>query len=387
MSSLEWNSTKGWVRPEAKLRNGLKHLRQKLSISSKEEVSRQLRASGPTAASLPPPLSQLYKNVPLSHADAIRLLTIHPGQRQDILRCSLYATRLNLRAQAEYSALSYMWGSRDKAQFVIVDDEILTIHLNLLQFLLRLRHPYGDIVVWADAICINQNDPAEKGQQVQLMSRIYSQASRTMIWLGESMPDLSRLVSNYYDAEHIDISDMMSSGAAEKALVDLIEHEYWTRAWILQEVVLAKEVVTYTGRQDIAWHDFFEMYSNIIQRYTETTGGIYVASKLDRMLKESMMMLLRKRRDEMALGQNTTFPDLLRDHWRTKCQNRQDRIFGLVGLITDENDPLYPISLSPKAAEVFDYTLPLRTLADRVQELYGYQKSHYWGDLEDALIW
>ncbi|OTA90543.1 hypothetical protein M434DRAFT_77799 [Hypoxylon sp. CO27-5] len=40
--------------------------------------------------------------------------------------------------------------------------------------------------IWIDAICINQNDRAEKENQVKLMDKIYANATTVKIWLGEA---------------------------------------------------------------------------------------------------------------------------------------------------------------------------------------------------------
>lgn len=44
-------------------------------------------------------------------------------------------------------------------------------------------------VLWVDAICINQSNPDEKNHQVRQMYRIYSSASRVLIWLGNADRD------------------------------------------------------------------------------------------------------------------------------------------------------------------------------------------------------
>lgn len=333
----------------------------------------------------------MYENVPLKHADSIRLLLIHAGQQQDVLRCILTPARLDLHARASYGAISYMWGSRDQIQSVIVNDEVLFVHLNLYQFLLRLRQPDRDVTVWADAICINQNDPAERGHQVQLMSRIYSQADRTLVWLGESMPDLESLIFSHNGSGLDNASNVIKNRRAENALWELVSHEYWERTWILQEVILAKSVTVYVGRQDIEWISLLDMFFKVVPIYTQVQidtqfpGRTYTFSKLGRMLEESRFMLLNKERN-LGEGQQRNFPDLLRDHQHSKCQNRQDRVFGLVGLITDVNDPLYPLSLSEKAQAIFDYTLPLEVLRDRLRELYGSRNYKLALALRHALI-
>ena len=41
-----------------------------------------------------------------------------------------------------------------------------------------------DFRLWADALCINQADIAERGRQVLLMADIYSSAELVFAWLG-----------------------------------------------------------------------------------------------------------------------------------------------------------------------------------------------------------
>ena len=38
--------------------------------------------------------------------------------------------------------------------------------------------------MWADAVCINQNDLDERSSQVSIMSKIYKYAKNCQIWLG-----------------------------------------------------------------------------------------------------------------------------------------------------------------------------------------------------------
>lgn len=48
----------------------------------------------------------------------------------------------------------------------------------------RIRHETDERVVWADAICIDQTNKAERARQVTLMSEIYEQAQEVLVWLG-----------------------------------------------------------------------------------------------------------------------------------------------------------------------------------------------------------
>jgi hypothetical protein len=80
-----------------------------------------------------------------------------------------------------YKALSYAWGGLDKSRSISINKENLTVTENLHAALLRLRDRSLERILWVDAICINQDDPKEQGQQVQLMAKIYSKASCVLV--------------------------------------------------------------------------------------------------------------------------------------------------------------------------------------------------------------
>jgi hypothetical protein len=61
--------------------------------------------------------------------------------------------------------------------------------VNLWQALERLRSTGFAVVVWADAVCINQWNTEERNHQVQGMTRIYSLAYEVAIWLGPEAND------------------------------------------------------------------------------------------------------------------------------------------------------------------------------------------------------
>lgn len=45
------------------------------------------------------------------------------------------------------------------------------------------------VTTWVDAICYNQEDPAEAEEQLLFQGHIYRLAARTIIWLGVSLMD------------------------------------------------------------------------------------------------------------------------------------------------------------------------------------------------------
>ncbi|KAF0324640.1 hypothetical protein GQ607_008079 [Colletotrichum asianum] len=78
---------------------------------------------------------------------------------------------------ATFEAISYVWGTHSRNEIVICDGKRLKITKNLRTALQRVRLPGGTRRLWADSICINQEDPNERGHQVALMGDIYSKAT------------------------------------------------------------------------------------------------------------------------------------------------------------------------------------------------------------------
>lgn len=124
-----------------------------------------------------------YAYVPLQDANSIRLLQLEPGYGRDPLEVHLATHQLG--KQCSYHALSYVWGEPDLTETLCVGDQRLYVSKNLYSILLQLRLPEEIRTLWIDAICINQQDSIEKGQQVALMGEIYHQAETVLCWLGQ----------------------------------------------------------------------------------------------------------------------------------------------------------------------------------------------------------
>jgi hypothetical protein len=115
-------------------------------------------------------LDKIY--TPLNSAGKeIRLLKIASGPEDGPLHCSLEPVSLN---DARYTALSYCWGDANDRIAITVNGQTISVTRNLENALRHMRNLDQGMVVWADAICINQQDAAEKNVQVGAMGDIYS---------------------------------------------------------------------------------------------------------------------------------------------------------------------------------------------------------------------
>ena len=119
-----------------------------------------------------------------------RLLILQPGRHSDPVHCSIRDS--NLDEKLQYDALSYTWGTRDSELLVKVHGQSFSVTENLYAALQHLREESKELLLWVDALCINQLDLAEKSHQVQQMRQIYECATSVIAWLGLERHD-SRL--------------------------------------------------------------------------------------------------------------------------------------------------------------------------------------------------
>lgn len=101
----------------------------------------------------------------------IRLLTIFPGTFNDIIHAKL--DQVSLKSNPRYTALSYCWGDAKEYAEILVNGKKAQVRKSLGIALRYLRRIGDAMVVWADAICINQSDLKEKSSQVSMMGQIY----------------------------------------------------------------------------------------------------------------------------------------------------------------------------------------------------------------------
>lgn len=117
---------------------------------------------------------------------------------------------------------------------------------NLSEALVHFRHTQLPTIMFVDALCIDQSNIAEKNSQVPLMGRIYSQATVVRCWLGLSAAGSDRAMEILrLSSEDQLMKDMVVAGLPVDLedfayLTDLLMRPYWRRAWILQEVALAR---------------------------------------------------------------------------------------------------------------------------------------------------
>jgi hypothetical protein len=191
----------------------------------------------------------------------------------ELVNCALNVVSLDDRPK--YTSLSYVWGRADNPKQVVVNGTVVEITTNLEEALRYLQQEFEPVVLWADALCINQNDKPEKSQQVQLMRHIYENASEVFVWLGpddetsnkalDFLGELGEQAANIgiFGLELPDIRNILSPNTREsledvkKSLENMVQryilkipwldlnqlfsHSWFSRVWVLQELAVSRD--------------------------------------------------------------------------------------------------------------------------------------------------
>ncbi|KAF2651323.1 HET-domain-containing protein, partial [Lophiostoma macrostomum CBS 122681] len=123
----------------------------------------------------------------LPDPESFRILRLEPGARDAPIDCTLLTRNIH-EPDLIYEAISYAWGDQSDRVSITCNGQHLSITQSLHGALAVFRLVDKPRLLWADAICINQNDLQERGSQVQLMRSIYKSASEVLIWLGPESP-------------------------------------------------------------------------------------------------------------------------------------------------------------------------------------------------------
>lgn len=203
----------------------------------------------------------------------IRVLHLKPGDESDQIQGSLRLLDLDTEPPPQYECISYVWGDPESTKSTIINEKYVTVTRNLYDALRHIRSKTKTVIIWADAICINQSDVDEKSRQVASMVEIYRQCLKVHIWLG--LPEPGSLTGNpfeflehfvkgrhFYDFPGFDRDNSTGrwtwkeNEACNNILNDflqVVKSPWWTRAWTVQECLLPKDSLVMFGTWTVTW--------------------------------------------------------------------------------------------------------------------------------------
>ncbi|TEY36910.1 hypothetical protein BOTCAL_0536g00030 [Botryotinia calthae] len=326
-----------------------------------------------------------YSDCPIKSRTEIRILNLLPPTEAnpDALHCTLSVAKLE--ENPLYEAISYVWGPPIFPERLYLPSGYLGITTNLAAALRRFRYPDRQRQLWADAVCINQQDDNEKGHQVRLMSQLYRNTQRALAWLGEehSKADalfgtLERMAADHQlfeinrDDSLFEIFQKLSIFAPEdeadseipflvylisSSIITLLQLPWFGRLWIIQEAVLPSKVQVFWGCGTLDLDTLIlsmKVYLTLARKSsTFEFSEVWVPLILLSDLRENFHEILSGNGgNKTRLVEDNLF-DIVANFSRSKsCYNDMDRIFGLLGLRSIE-DTAFEISYEGTVESVY----------------------------------
>ena len=331
---------------------------------------------------------------PLADASAyIRLFRIKSQEKSTgFLSLELISASLAEEAKCvRYTTLSYRWGPVFPSRTIWVNGQRLQIRWNLYEFLLHLDESEASQLLWADAICINQEDVLERGLQVGIMGRIFQQSDMVIAWLEmpsrntENVVDLSKkysqwLINQSYPFEF--------SREDIEALYAFSLRAYWMRTWIIQELTLPRKRVLACGTHRISLSN---LQQAAITAYATARGprpskfgfnrrlplGSPVESRPQRLetTSELLRTITNSAMVAITTSQDLTLAELLHFHRHSVCSDPRDKVYALRALASDVNAK----TLSP------DYRIDVRDFYLQVLAVCGTTSQGFRDELRHIL--
>lgn len=290
-----------------------------------------------------------------------------------------------------YEAISYVWGTDTNKKRILVNGSLVELHHSLyyiLEFLQRTIKR-GNFL-WADALCINQDNLEEKAVQINLMGSIYSRAALVRIFpcsefeslgfdtrlaadLVERMSELddgsdtsarSDLLPLFFD-DLVKVGFPKEQDVFYRHLKHLYSLPWFRRLWIIQEAVLAPhgKLVVHCGSSAIPW-DTLHNLTEVMQTSRMSASFSPTSFSTDLPCSGRLPVTGWARLMDIQVLRETTGLALTEQLWNVRdamCSNPFDRVYGVLSLAKDE----------VRNAIAVDYTLEDHTVVYNMVSMFA----------------
>ena len=252
-----------------------------------------------------------------------------------------------------YAALSWTWGSPGPTFPILVNGNIFNVSENLFPALLYLRKR-SIRFLWVDYICINQEDLKERASQVQLMQDVYRTADHVMIWLGEedkysvrAFDELHgivghRAITGIVPDDLVNPVSMVLHPNAWEAISCILFRPWFSRLWILQEVIAAKRAWILCGSDSIQFELFLAIVRKILRErslefiMSHHPRGAELGSSAREAMKKQLEFIVHAHRGRGDLDELQRYnPRLLNllcaTRW-AQSSEPHDKVYAILGL-------------------------------------------------------
>ncbi|KAF1955262.1 hypothetical protein CC80DRAFT_549467 [Byssothecium circinans] len=378
-----------------------------------------------------------YQYKPLPSPTCIRLLKIERSTDHRIVRCSLEAFELqdappfqalsytwgnplmrlkststsrqqipqdgaSVGTESGFSPLNggpYV-SARARRHSIICDDQIIKVTSNLKDALRMLAKPIASqhtnlkpMYYWVDALCVHQEDILERNVQVAKMAEIFKEACNVLVWLGkedeytlDALTTIERIsamsedvwplisyTSFYEPSQSVGDNHPNLSYHNWLGFIALINRPWFKRAWVVQEITLARAAFVICGNKSFPWTKLSKTLSFIkatkwyhhlhteklrhIKSLQKNPGSYkrVLQSRLDvgvgPLYLDATRLKMAVSDDSISQGENVrpALRTLLDTHRFSKSTDPRDKIYAFLGLANKSMAPFRhePTALAP----------------------------------------
>lgn len=313
----------------------------------------------------------LYKPLKAEQFRLVRVLAARSSQ----VKCEILHRPFG--NPPDYTAISYAWGDPSDMTKIKIRDEIspifveVSISKSLYHALEAMRKKGEDVLVWADALSIDQQNRDEKNQQLSIMADIYKKAQYVSVWLGPEGDDSDLATALLQDvstavqagADRIQVMNLFSKAQDRSlpALAALFERKYWNRLWIVQEIFNAASIHVYCGSsQPLPWvvyqtaSHLFQQHKKDLENFLPQNHSIVSQTQYSysQMLAYSGPGSLPELDSLVSLGDEALLAVLRA--CRTKLSSDpRDKVFGILGVLGKEFREEFAVDYGRSVKDVF----------------------------------
>ncbi len=200
-----------------------------------------------------------------------------------------------------------------------------------------------------------------------MIGDIFRSATRVLVWLGPHANDSAQLFRQQKQGELL--SDLYIPTAQgdtiARAWCYFFSRQYWSRTWIVQEIVLARSILLHCGNSELKWEDITKLLtgsktSELLKHFLKwsdplTSSDLHAGANRIRALVEH-----RSREQNL----HNLFPDslyligifdLVIACKETKCSDKRDKVYALLSLcrVETEVEPDYKINIEELFVKLF----------------------------------
>lgn len=338
-------------------------------------------------------LRDLYSRTPVADQSAkvIRVFKLAPWCCGRDVHGRL--ERVDLADRPKYETLSYTWAHSGSGKVIRLNGSCeLEITDHLYSALCRLRKRWKSRTIWIDAICINQENHAEKSRQVSIMGDIYRQGQSVNVWLG----DCTNVTTLHHYLTHLPWHFMETHGppkfrwwtlrlsmrirvGLEAALRSPVS-QWHTRTWPVQEFILSRRVYLCFGPVRVQRPSVSDGRSRSFFHQWEPSRGLWPTSypDSDNLSRFWAHIVGLEQCDELTSAGRANIYLLCESFSDLEATDPRDLVFSLIGLLNAEEADLLQPDYSASCAEIFAKATYASICAGKPEDYDGLEVPDNW---------